>query len=404
MQQPNRDLQFNQVFITLASAMIGVRLLVLPRTLTEEAGTPDIWISNILGMLIGITTAGLVGLFPRMFREKDFFQFVPMIVGRIPGYVLTTGYILYVLSFISNELRSTAEVIQFYLMHRTPVTVIALVMLLTAIYLVKGGMHPVVYIQQMFFPIIVVVILLLMVFVWNKTDFQNLRPVLGEGFLPVLKAVPETAFAVLGFEMIMIFGAYMKHPKEALKSAVCAILSVNLLNILVVVFAVLMFDGQTLKTILYPVVEIAKEVEVPGGFLERLESVFLTIWVMTIFSTIAIGLFIASHGVEQLYGMEQSKNVVFLVPVVTLVALWPKNLADVFDMGTVVENVGIFFVGTVPAVLFLAAKLRGVGQSSAAKSATKGSNGQGRSKRIDRISKQAVQPENEEETMQCSER
>jgi spore germination protein len=106
---------------------------------------------------------------------------------------------------------------------------------------------------------------------------------------------------------------------------------------------------------------MAKTIELPGGFIERLESVFLTIWIMTIFSSISIGLFVVSNGMEKLYAIKMRKNIMLLVPILVLIALYPENVAEVQTMGVAVEHVGVFYAGTVPAGLFLLAKLRNLG-------------------------------------------
>lgn len=341
--------------------MLGVRLLTVPRDVTAAVGTPDGWISVFIGLMIAFIAGTVSGLLARLFPQKDYFEFVPQVIGRIPGYILATGYILYFSLFAAIELRIMGEVVRNYLLSRTPLELILLVMMLSALYLLYGGMRPLVQVQQLFFPIVILITAMLILMSFSVFDAKNLQPILGKGFVPVIKGVPQTSFSNLGFTTIMIFAAYMKNPQHAVRSVVTAIAIAGGINALIVFVAIGAIQYQTLDSLVFPIMEVVKTIEIPGGFLERLESIFITIFIMTIFSSVTIALFVSSHGIEKLYGIKGRKNLLFLIPFVTFIALALSNLQSTFALGDVVVKLGIFYVGTVPAMLFIIAKLRNLG-------------------------------------------
>ncbi|MFC4770298.1 GerAB/ArcD/ProY family transporter [Effusibacillus consociatus] len=363
MKRTEKGLTSTQAIITVASMMIGVRLLTVPRDVTAATGTPDGWISSLLDLALGVIAVAVAALVARMFVRQGFFEFTQLIIGKIPGYLLTTGYAAYLVFFVANETRVLGEVVRYYLLSDTPLEIIVLLVLMPVIYLLYGGMTSVVRIQEIFFPVIMTVILLLMALLYSAVELKKIEPIMGQGMLPVLKGLPITVLAALGFEMIMIFGPLMKNPREGLKAGITSIVIVKGMNTLIILLGIAAFGHLTLPSVVFPVTEMAKEIEIPGGFVERLDSAFLTVWIMSIFSTIAIGLFVASYGIEKLYRVKIRTAVLILTPLVVWIALTPENLQDAFAMGKTIVNVGIFYIGTVPAVLFLIAKLRNLGES-----------------------------------------
>lgn len=341
--------------------MIGVRLLTVPRDVTIVTQSPDGWISAFFGLVIALIAGAVTGLLAQMFPHMGYFEFVPRIIGRIPGYILTTGYIAYFTMFAASELRIMGEVVRFYLLANTPLEFISVMMMLSVLYLLYGGLRPLVRIQQLFLPVILFITMLLILMSFSTFEFKNLLPVMAKGILPIIKGMPQTTFANLGFATIMIFSAYMIKPQDTVKSVLTAIAIAAGINVVIIFLAIGMIDYRTIATLVFPVMEMVRTIQTPGGFLERLESVFLAIFIMAIFSSIAILLFVCSLGLRQLYQFQERKNLLVLVPLATFLALLPKDLNQAFGMGNAVEKLGIFYVGTVPAFLFLIAKIRNLG-------------------------------------------
>ncbi|OLO25684.1 hypothetical protein BTR23_24230 [Alkalihalophilus pseudofirmus] len=55
--------------------------------------------------------------------------------------------------------------------------------------------------------------------------------------------------------------------------------------IFITIFTYATFGVEMTERIVFPSVELAKEIEIIGGFIERLESLFLTVYIMAIFTS-----------------------------------------------------------------------------------------------------------------------
>lgn len=360
MATANKTFTYLQIVITIASLMIGVRLLTLPRLVANASESPNGWISSVISIVLAGIGAAVAALLARMFSDKSFFEFVPEIIGKIPGYIIATGYTVYWMLFVAHELRIMGEVVRFYLLSKTPMEVIVLIIMFAVFYLLYGGVQPLVRVQELFFPIIILIIFLLFIMLISNIEIANLQPIMGNA-KGILKGVPANAFGALGYATIMIFTSYMQRPRDGLKAVLMATVLITAINTLVVLFSIGVFGYETAGKIVFPLIELVKTIELPGGFIERLESLFLTIFIMTIFSSLSIGLFLASHGIEKLYGRRIRANLPIIMSLTVFTALYPKNLDAVFEFGNLIEIIGIFYVGPLPAILFIIAKLRKLG-------------------------------------------
>jgi spore germination protein len=141
-----------EMSITLISMIIGVGILTIPRGLAQEVGTPDGWISAILG---GLLTMLLVFLYTRLqshFPGKNLIQY--MEDGRIGKWIASATSILFIIYFVAIlafEARILSLVVSMYLLINTPTEVIVALILLTTTYAVSKGTQGIIHLNLFFF-------------------------------------------------------------------------------------------------------------------------------------------------------------------------------------------------------------------------------------------------------------
>ena len=83
-------------------------------------------------------------------------------------------------------------------------------------------------------------------------------------------------FTFIGFE-VALFYAVLLNDKTAKKApmAVAKAVMVNVLSyILIYVTCISVFTYMTTRGLTYPTIELGKEIEIGGGFLERFDAIF----------------------------------------------------------------------------------------------------------------------------------
>uniref|UniRef100_UPI0026A19ACB GerAB/ArcD/ProY family transporter n=1 Tax=Paenibacillus sp. FSL R5-0766 TaxID=2921658 RepID=UPI0026A19ACB len=183
MKQSTTNINTSEVIIVVINSILGAGILTLPRTISKAVGTPDVWIAVILSGLIVTTISILLVTLCRRFPGKTVFEFIPEITGQWIAYLLGLLIIVYFVVLCSFEVRVMAEITSMYILERTPTWVTIMVSLWIGIYMLTGG-------SKMF-------------------ELNNLRPLLGAGFMPVLKGLKPSCLSYSGYEVLKLRGFFL---------------------------------------------------------------------------------------------------------------------------------------------------------------------------------------------------
>ncbi|RKD31386.1 GerAB/ArcD/ProY family transporter [Thermohalobacter berrensis] len=359
--KPKDKISTIQATLAISATIIGVGILTLPRTAGKAVGTPDIWLAVLLGGLIVLVFGYIVAKLSQRFPDKTFFEYSLDITGKSIGYLINIFIVVYFTLLAAYEARILAELIRTYLLSRTPIEVIITIFISVGVYLVVGGINPLVRIFEFFFPIVVFLFLFTMFIGLSIFELENLRPVLGQGIMPVLKGVQATALSYLGFEIMLIFTSFMEKPKDAVKAT---FIGISLTIVCYLITVVVAIGGLTVKeaqSLTWPTAAVAAEGEIPGAFLERFEVFFTIMWTLAIFTTYAIAHYISGLGLGQIFKRNINPFIYGLVPVIYIIAMAPQNLNTVFQLGDILSYMAILTSGIIPTTLLLIAMIRGIG-------------------------------------------
>jgi spore germination protein len=340
-----------QAVVILTSTNIGVGSLIMPRTAADTIGTPDAWIAVILGGLLVMLTCLVITNLNNRFPGQTFYQYSHKIVGRWLGSFFNLCLVAYLIMFAAFELRVVGEVTQFYLLDGTPESFIIMTMIWVGVYLVVDGINPLARVFMLLFPITLFIFLLVLCLSLKVFEIDNLRPVLGSGILPVLKGIPSTFLSYSGFELMLIWLAFLKPPQKAGKIALLGTLISMILYFITTVVVIGGLSVDETKTLLWPTIEVIRDYEVMGLIFERFETFLLAVWIMQIFTTFAVCFYLASLGLAQLFRKKLNSCSFFLLPIIFISAMYSKDINGVFKLGDMIGYMAFIFGGALPIIL-----------------------------------------------------
>ncbi|ENQ3106914.1 spore germination protein [Bacillus sp. 491mf] len=355
---PKDRIETSQAAVILINYILAAGILTLPRTAAEKMKTPDVWITVILGGLIAMVTGIIIVKLSQQFPGKTFYQYSQDIVGKWIGGLFSLFIIVHFFTLASYEVRILEEVTSFFLLEGTPNWAIIMTFMWVSLYLMMGGINPMARMFGIIFPITVFIFLLTAFMSIGIFEIDNLRPVLGLGFMPVLKGLKTTTLAYSGAEIMLLLLVFMKQPNKAVKVVLIgtAIPLVFYVITVVMVIGALSVDGVVTRT--WPTIDLMRSFEIPGLIFERFESLLLVIWTMQIFSTYSICYYAAAFGLAQLFKKNIHSFLFGLLPVVYLIALTPKNINDLFKLGDLIGNSAMFLFGILPILLLIIVRWR----------------------------------------------
>ncbi|AMM91468.1 spore gernimation protein [Peribacillus simplex] len=356
---PKDQITTPQVAVIVINFILGTGLLTLPRAATEKVHTPDIWISVILGGIIAIIAGVIIVKLSQQFPEKTFYQYSNEIVGKWLGRLLSIALIGYFLITCGFQLRSMAEVIKYLLLEGTPTWAISMIFMWVSLYLVIGGINSIARLFEIILPLTVILFLVVAFMSIKIFEIDNLRPVLGEGIIPVLKGVKTTALAFTGPEVMLLLIPFMNQPKKAVKALIVGVLIPLVFYVITVIMVIGALSVEGVVTRTWPTLDLIRSFEISGLIFERFESLLLVVWIMQIFATFTITYYAAALGFAQLSKKNIHPFMVALLPVLYIISMIPKNMNDIFKLGDFVGNYALYLFGLLPLLLLIIQKVKG---------------------------------------------
>ncbi|MGG4207163.1 GerAB/ArcD/ProY family transporter [Paenibacillus jamilae] len=340
--------------------MLAAGLLTLPRVAVEAAKTPDVWMSVILAGAATFLFGWVIVKLSSRFPESTFYQYVQRITGKAIGKVLGILFVIYFICIAAYEIRSVEEVTSFFLLEGTPVWAISAPFIWISLYLCLGGIGTLGKICQVIFPITAAIFVLICLLSLNIFELNNLRPVLSEGVMPVLKTLKTTTLTLTGTECLLFILCRMEKPKKATKAIGLAIGISVVFYTAALILCIGAFSVEGVMTRTWPFLDLARSFEVEYLLLERFESLLLSIWIMQIFATFSIAFYCASLGVSQILNSSYSKVLFILLPFIYVLSQIPKNLNELFSFGTMIGNAAFVLFALLPLPLLLISHWRGL--------------------------------------------
>jgi spore germination protein len=347
----------SQIAIGISLTVLGVGMITLPREVLTAAGAASGWVSVIISGFVALIVILLLSALNSRYPDLTYYQYNRLIVGKWIGWVITLITTFYYVFFASFEARAMADLIKVFILARTPIEITILIFMGTAVYLILGGVSAIFRLFELYFPFIIIFTLLIILLTANQFEFNHIRPFF-EGMTPIAKGTGTTILSFVGIETILFTQAYMKKKQKIKKVLIVGIgIPTLIYTTIVIMVAGIMGVGEAM-TLVYPLMELAKSIEIRNFFFERFETFFVPLWILSIFTTFAIAFFLAAKGVKELFHIQDRKAVYGLLPVIFIIAMSPNNINEVFKMGKYVSYSMIAVGVCIPLFLLMISLIR----------------------------------------------
>lgn len=355
----DREIGTTEVVYGVSNMVIGFGVLTLPRSLAAMTESSDGWISLMIGGGAALVFGWLIALLCARFPKMGLSDMTKAVANGAVANVVAMLFACYTFLFVGYETRGLANISKLYLFDRTPEEAICLFFLLVLAYGVAGPSAALLRLNLIFLPLVLIIVFLVLTMNITFFNMHNLKPLFVTDWQDTLKATKGTVFSFLGFEIFLFYNAWANRPK-AMKKAILGGLAIPLFIYLIVfVFVIGIFGSEVTKNTLYPTAELAKQVEIPGGFFERFESIFFTIWVVTLFNTAAMAFDVTIIALRTLFPKPKRMTwVIWLCPLIYLVSMQPQSVTEIDTFGEWISYAGLAIGWCLPAVLFGVAKMR----------------------------------------------
>lgn len=362
MLRNNDNISPYQLAMIVIMTVIGVGVFNMVHIVSKFGGN-DGW---IIMMALGIAHIFLALLMIKLscrFPGKTFPEYIQIILGVFPGKILVFLICCYIMLNLAYEVREFTEVAKMFLLPRTPTEIIIFALILVCVYVVRGGVESVARITEITFPILFIPFFLVLIPGLPSLDLTNLLPFGSKIGTKLSRMIPHAPQAFRGVEYILFYIGFMERPQKAYKPVAWALVFVTVFYTLVSIIGISAFGVKSATKAIWPLLIYIRNINIPGLFIERLDGVILSLWVITVFTTLITGFYIVTYSISKIFNTKEQKQ--FALPLMIFIyylALQPASLAELYKWGAwIFKYISSIFIYIVPVVTLLIAAIRKVG-------------------------------------------
>ncbi|WFA08516.1 endospore germination permease [Tissierella sp. Yu-01] len=343
----------------IVSTSVGVGVLSMPGALGELMGN-DGWIAIILAGLLLIPFMAIYDRIFSLYPDKDFFEIGKETMGTFIFTIFLFIFLAYLVLTLGIISRTLAELIKIYLLQTTPLEVIMLIFILASTYIACYEIDVIARASYFLYPIIILFALIIVLISLPNADFTRLLPVFDIDFISTVKGVKETFFSFLGFEIILLAIPFVEDKEKVFKSQLIGAFTITVIYLALFIMTISHFSLKQIEIIVYPILMLIRQLDLPWFFLENLDGLVMALWVIVVFSTMAPFYYGSGKILSKIFRTKKHKYFIWgLIPVIYYIGILPKNFIELIeDMGRYFNILAVISAIIIPIIILISASIR----------------------------------------------
>lgn len=281
----------------------------------------DAWIAIVIAIALGVLIVCGYSYLLSLAQGENLYSALNQGFGKWLGRAVTFLYTVYFLYLAARIIRDFCELVNIAILPYTPMEAIIFSFLIIMAYMVYKGIEVMGRTAEVFSPFALLFVLVISLLLWasGALHIDEFQPVLGDGIVPVLKAIfPELLTFPFGETIsFLLVLPLLRNKKHARKVAVWGVMISGILLVVsaFVQIASLGYEARTRAS--FPLLSAAKNISI-GDFFERVDALVVFVMMLGIVVKSSIFLFCGLKGIEHLTHRPYRH---FTMPVSFLVAL-----------------------------------------------------------------------------------
>lgn len=317
---------------TLEAIMIVLIIVVthtissLPRDILVTTKSATI-INLIFVSILAILFSYLVVKLMQNFGGSDLIDISQYLGGNVLKNIIGIIFILYFLISSSILLRNFCESIKIIYYPMTDIVFIVALFVIAVCVANRLDFNASLKTNLLIVPLVLASIVFLFAANMNKFVPQRAFPIFGDGLFETFVLGLSNLSAFGGIAYLYFLPPYLKEPKKMKKIAILSIGITAIYLIICVATLLFMFSFFINTNEITPLYNATRYIEF-GSFFQRLESLFLLIWILAFACYLSITSKFSMSIFKKLTHIETKKPLIDICGLVILgIALFPKNYA-----------------------------------------------------------------------------
>ncbi|MBM7622218.1 spore germination protein (amino acid permease) [Bacillus tianshenii] len=297
LKASEKSISQGQLYFLIIQSQMGVGILSLPFAVHSTA-KGDGWISTILAGIVLQIWLLIFLTISRWFPEKNIYQIMKHLFGRFVGSIFVVAYILYFTAVAALVAVLQTGLINKWILTLTPFWLIYVLIIIVAVYLATDNILTIARFFSLSTGVILFFILLVST-VYRDANLSYILPIGDGGIKNIFIATKDVLIALAGFEIILMVYPLLKDKKKTFKTLTLANVTTISIYTFLVFTSFIIFSPVELTLVPEPVLYMLKAISFE--IIERLDLIFLSIWVIPMTNSFIIYLYQASKGLKELF-------------------------------------------------------------------------------------------------------
>jgi spore germination protein KB len=269
----------------------------------------DAWIAGIVGILMSIPMLLIYSRLLTLYKGKDIFDIFNLTLGKTMGKIISLIYIWYAFHLGSLVLCNFGQFGNTMLLPDTPTLALLLGLGIICTFAVKSGIEVLGRSSIALILIIFFIILLVQLLGIPELNLSNMRPILGNGFIPVLQG-GFTSFSFPFAETVLFTGIFnsLKSKKSVFRIYLSGIL-ISGITIIIISIRNISVLGSTAAILDFPSYLAVSMINI-GNIIERIEVTVSIVFIFGVFIKSSVCLLFTCKGIEKLFNLNDYRSVV----------------------------------------------------------------------------------------------
>lgn len=302
-----------------------------PITVIKALGTAA-WYGTLISCAVSLVFFGLLYILMKRFPQQDLYQIFEAVTGKRVGKVLILVFSAYFLYYSGVNIMEFTTILKVYSMSFTPAGVLIAAFLLVVLAMSYVGLEGITRVAYIFFYIIMAGLLLILLLAIPSYQFDYLRPWFGYGLKNTLQVGILRASAYDEIIILAIIIHSLQGLKNFKKIGIACLLLTGLIFSTYFACILAAFQYTVGSEHLSGMFQLSRIIYY-SRFFQRVEAVFLFIWVFASVITISIAFYIALSSYCRAFKISNHRPL--LLPFAFLVftiAYLPDNIAEVMEI------------------------------------------------------------------------
>ena len=319
---------YHEAISTLLITIVINVFFTSPAIVVEIVGNVG-WYMTIISMLTAIFAFMFLYLLLKRFPNKNIMEISDVVLGKWGSAVflfLFGGFLLWTASI---SIREFAEILKIYVLPRTHPSFITILFLITIVFFSYMGLETIVRFAKFIIYILGAGFILVIILSSQNFNFKNLFPILGYGLDNTL--INGLLRSSLYGEIVLIgvIASSLQGYKEIKRIGLSTLFLAGLITSISLLVFTLVFPYTVGQEITSPMYEMAALINY-GGFMQRMEPLFLFLWNFGSFVEIAFVFYATLMIYCHIFRIDDKRPVI--LPMVTTLyslSLIPKSITEV---------------------------------------------------------------------------